>query len=245
MKLLQKFPMRFAAVLLLSLGLAFNAISAGVPSVNELTETLSKGPWAELPVRVIAVVRHANADNRKETTIAVVKAALGLNPAAATAVVGSIARAVPSMTAVAEETAAAEQPKQAPEIALAAAAADHSAAGAVVLGVCRAVPTQYERVAIAVSAAVPSSRKEILDAVGIAEPEMKDPIDQVLAQYNGYLPSVSVVLDEAKPIAANDSSGDPLAKARPATPDYHRVDKYPKYPVGGFHGEPPPKYNKP
>ena len=77
--------MRSAAVYLLSLGLAFIGFAADVPSVNELTETLSRGPWAELPVRAVAAVRHAKEADRKETTIGVVKAALGLNPASATA----------------------------------------------------------------------------------------------------------------------------------------------------------------
>ena len=139
------FSMKTAAVLLLSLGLAFSGFASDVPSVNELTETLSRSPWAELPVRVVGLVRHAKAHDRKEMTIAAVKAALGLNPAAATAVVGAIARAVPAMAAVAAETAAAEQPKQAAEIALAAAAADHAAVAAIVVGVCRGGPRSIRK----------------------------------------------------------------------------------------------------
>jgi hypothetical protein len=239
--------MRSAAVYLLSLGLAVIGFAADVPSVNELTETLSRGPWAELPVRAVAAVRHAKEADRKETTIAVVKAALGLNPASATAVVGAIARAVPAMTAVAAETAAAEQPKQAPEIALAAAAANHSAAAAVVAGVCRSVPAQYLSIAVAVDTAVPGSGKEILEAVGTAEPDLRLPISQVVAQYNGYQPSVALILAQAKPGAAGDGADIATANYRPDRPtntNYHRVDKYP-IPVGGFDGEPPFKYHKP
>ena len=45
----------------------------------------------------------------------------------------------------------------------------------------------------------------------MAEPDLKVPIDQVVAQYNGYLPSVAAVLAQAKPIAARDASGGPIA----------------------------------
>ncbi len=188
------YSMKAAVVFLLTVGLAFSSFATDVPSVNELTETLSRGPWAELPVRVAALVRHAKTHDRNDMTIAAVKAAVGLNPAAATAVVGSIARAVPAMTAIAAEAAAAEQPKQAPEIAKAAAAADHAAAAAIVAGVSKAVPDQCESVAIAVSEAVPGSGKEILQAVAIARTGIEGfLIDQVVAQYNAYLPSVGTV----------------------------------------------------
>jgi len=239
--------MKSAAVILLSLGLAFSGFAADVPSVNELTETLSRGPWAELPVRVVGLVRHAKARDRKDMTIGAVKAALGLNPAAATAVVGSIARAAPAMAAVAAETAAAEQPKQAAEIALAAAAADHSAAAAIVIGVCRAVPAQYESVAVAVSQAVPGSVKEILQAVGTAEPDLKVPIDQVVAQYNGYLPSVALVLAEAAPIAASDTFGINANEPEHHHHDIYAVHKHPTntVSVGGNGGSPPVPYKAP
>ena len=239
--------MKTAAVLLVILGLAFIGFAGDVPSVNELTEILSRGPWAELPMRAVAAVRHAKATERKETTIAVVKAVLGLNPASATAIVGAIARAIPAMTAVAAETAAAEQPKQAPEIALAAAAADHSAAAAIVAGMCRAVPAQYESIAVAVDTAVPGSGKEILDAVGTAEPDLKLPISQVVAQYTGYMPSVGMILAQAKPGATSEGSDIATPNFRPDRPtatNYHRVDKSP-IPIGGFGGEPPFKYHRP
>jgi hypothetical protein len=239
--------MKSAAVILACAALALSSFAADVPSVNELTETLSRGPWAELPVRVVEVVRQAKDQFRKDTTIAAVKAALGLNPAAATAVVGSIARAVPSMAALAAETAAAAQPKQAPEIALAAAAADHPAAADIVTGVCRAAPDQYESVAVAVSVAVPDSGRDILKAVETAEPDLKVSIDQAIAQYKGHLPSVALVLAEARPIAVTLTQSDPTPEVRtnrPTNPDYQRYNKVP-IPVGGFDGADPLKYHRP
>jgi hypothetical protein len=236
--------MKLAAVCLLSIGLSFAAFATDVPSVNDLTESLSRGPWAELPVRAVAAVRHAKASRRKDTTIAVVKASLGLNPAAATAIVASIARAEPAMAAVAAGTAAALQPKQAPEIALAAAAVVHSAAAAIVVAVCQALPAQYDSVAVAVSTAVPGSTKDILQAVGIAEADLKAPIDQVVAQYNGFPPSVALVLAQAKPMTHVGTSEDLLANDRSANTHVHRITKYP-VPDGGFGGQPPPKYSAP
>jgi hypothetical protein len=234
--------MKSAVVILLSTVLAVSGFAA-VPSVDELTETLSHGPWAELPVRVVSAVRHAKARERKETTVAAVKAALRLNPAAATAVVGSIGRAVPAMAAVAAETAAAEQPKQASDIALAAAAANHAAAGDIVIGVCRSVPTQYEAVAVAVSDAVPGSGKQVLDAVEIAQPDMKTPIDQVLTGYNGYVPPVSTVLAEAKPAATSGS--DDLQRKPFVHLDRKPIDRHQTSPTGGQGGGPPGQYKIP
>jgi hypothetical protein len=231
--------MKSAAVFLLSLGLAFSGFAA-VPSIDKLTEILSRGPWAELPVRAAGAVRHAKASERKEMTISVIKAALRLNPAAATAVVGSIARAVPAMAAVAAETAAGEQPKQASDIALAAAAADHSAAADIVVGVCRAVPAQYESIADAVADAVPGSGKEVLGAVETAEPELKVPIDQVMAQYNGYVPPVSLVLSQAKPIAGTEPS-----ERKPYGDVRHKPRNPNGNPTGGEGGGPPNHYKTP
>jgi hypothetical protein len=223
---------RFAAAVLLASSLAVSSYAADLPTLDELTETLARGPWAELPVRVVSVVSHASARDRNDVTIMAVKAALALNPASATAVVGSIARAVPAMAAVSAETAAASQPKQAPEIAVAAVAANHAAVSNIVVGVCRSVPLDAEKIAVAVSLAAPASSKEILLAVETAEPDLKASIGQVLAEYNGYVPSVPAVLAEAK-----------HRPDRPTNTNYHRIDKYPT--TAGFGGTPPPKYDRP
>jgi phage tail protein X len=228
--------MKSTAILVLSLGLALSSLGNDAPSVNAFTETLSRGPWADLPVRTVGLVRHAKVRDRQATTVAAVKAALGLNPAAATAVVGAIARALPNLAAVAAETAAAEQPKQAPEIALAAAAGARSAAADIVAGVCRAAPAQYEGVAVAVSEVGPGLGKEILRGVAIAQPDLKVPIDRVVAGYSGHVPSVALVLTQAKgtppvtdPIRTGPvPGGGPLPYAGPLSPVSQAVPS-PKY----------------
>jgi hypothetical protein len=246
--------MKTAAIVAVSLGLVFSSFGTDTPSVNAFTETLSRGPWAELPQRVVALVRHAKPQERQTTTIVAVKAALGLNPAAATAVVGAIARALPDLASLAAETAAADQPKQAPEIALAAAAGAHSAAADIVVGVCRSVPAQYESVALAVSSAAPKSGKEILKAITVVQPGLKQGIDSVVSGYGGRVPSVALVLAQAQqPLgnsslngSGNNSGGLKIPQGGPQGGDGGSDGKGPPHfkPNPGHGGEPPGQYKK-
>ena len=99
------------------------------PSANPYFSTLSAVSLSELPAKSAALVTKADAKNRVEATIDVVKAAVGLNPAAAVAIVGAIAKSVPEMASVAAGTAVTLVPDQAVAIARAAAAAAPSEAG--------------------------------------------------------------------------------------------------------------------
>jgi hypothetical protein len=184
------------AFLVASIACAKDALKA-----NPFTETLALAPAAELPAKAADLVQHAKSRERATTTADVVKAALGINPAAAPAVVGAIASAVPTMASVAAGVAAAEQPKQAAAIAKAAAAAAPSQARKIVLAVCRADPNDYRDIAIAVSQAVPSASKEILNAIATVFPGLKPYIEQALLGYAGNVPSVSTVLDQAVKMA--------------------------------------------
>jgi len=164
---------------------------------NPFNEVLSTVPAAELPAKAADLVLHAKARDRQAATINVVKGAVGINPAAAPAIVGAIARAVPEMASVAAAAAAAEQPKLASAVAKAAAAAAPSKAGKIVTAVCRAVPNEYRNIAAAVSQVVPASGKEILNAVAAALPDLKPGVERVLAGYGGGSPSVVNALDQA------------------------------------------------
>ena len=168
----------------------------------------------------------ADAKNLKETTIDVVKAAVGLNPAAAPAIVGSIAQAVPAMAATASATAVQLVPNQVLLIARAAAAAAPAKAGAIVESICRVLPAQYQKVAAAVAEVVPGAGKDILAGIAAAIPNLKSAINQALADYKGDVPSVSAVLtqvaqtENSMNIAAF-SAGTPASSAggsSPATP---------------------------
>jgi hypothetical protein len=218
--------MKYITGVLLSVALlvACSSFAEGVPKVNPFSKTLAAVPAAELPAKAVDLVSQAKPRDRQATTINVVKAALGLNPAAAPAIVGAMARAVPEMASVAAGTAAAEQPKQAAAIAKAAAAAAPLQAGAVVKAVCRAVPNDYRSIALAVSQAVPGAGKEILNAVMAALPELKASLEAVLAGYSGNVPSVAVMLEQAARVSP--ATVGPQTASSPGGPA-------PAYPMAG------------
>ena len=218
--------------------LSCNSFGKDAPKANPFNETLSAVPAAELPAKAADLVLQAKSRARLGVTVNVVKSALGLNPAAACAIVGAIARAVPEMASVAAGTAASEQPKQASAIAKAAAAAAPTKAGQIVLAVCRAVPNAYRDIAVAVSQVVPSASREIVSAVGSALPELKPAILKALAGYGGNVPSVTdtlsqaAIISQSQPTAANDltASGQPVvAKTPTATPMFRGPSVGPPY----------------
>ena len=185
---------------------AFSSFGKDAPKANPFNQTLSAVPAAELPAKAADLVLQAKSRNRNATTIDVVKAAVGINPAAAPAIVGAIARSVPDMASVAAGAAAAEQPKQASAIAKAAAAAAPAKAGKIVAAVCRAVPNEYRNIAVAVSQAVPTAGREIVTAVAAALPDLKPGIDKTLAGYGGGVVSVASTLDQAAVVAKTSTA---------------------------------------
>jgi hypothetical protein len=164
---------------------------------SSFKEALTSAPAAELPATAAELVLHAKSRDRAVTTIEVVKTAVRINPAAAPAIVGAIARSVPDMASIAAGAAAAEQPRQAAAIAKAAAAAAPSKARKVVTAVCLAVPNEYRNIAVAVAEAVPTASKEIVKGVEAALPDMQLSIEQTLAAYRGNVPTVADTLDQA------------------------------------------------
>jgi hypothetical protein len=194
---------------------ACNSFAKDAPASNPFITVLAEVPAAELPAKAADVVSQAKRRERKPITVNVVKAALSFNPAAAPAIVGAIARAVPEMASIAAGTAAVQQPKQASAIAKAAAAGAPSQAGAVVKAVCLAVPSEYREIAAAVSHAVPGASKEILKAVVAALPDLKPSMEKVLAGYGGNVPSVDVTLDEVALAKAQSPSAPSAVVANP------------------------------
>jgi hypothetical protein len=170
------------------------------------------------------LVSQADAKTLKPTTIAVVKAAVGLNPAAAAPIVGSIAQKTPEMAATAAATAVGLVPNQVVSIARAAAAAAPAKAGQIVEAVCRVLPAAYKKVADAVAEMVPTAGNEILTAVATAIPALKNPIAQVLAVNKENVPSVNQVLDQVPsdspliPVASSQEPQDGFAPSGPPNP---------------------------
>ena len=201
--------MRHIAIITLSV-ICLSAVNAFAKDASKsLKKTLSSVPAAELPAQAAKLVKDAKPDAWEETTINVVKSSVGINPAAAPAIVGAIARAVGPMAPVAAGTAAKEQPKQACTIAKAAAAAAPSQAGPIVLAVCKAVPDDYRCVAIAVSQAAPGSREDILRAVANVRPELESEIEKALEGSGASGPSVATTLDKAT------ATHSPYGRSRP------------------------------
>lgn len=173
------------------------SMAKDMPGVEAYRQTLGAAPAPEMPILAARLVKEAGARDREATTVTVIKAALAVNPAAASLVVGAIARAVPEMASVAAETAALEQPKQAGTIAKAASAAAPAKAGRVVSAVCGVVPRQYRSVAVAAAEGAPTAGKDILRSVGAVRPELKPYIEREVAGYGLTVPPVGTTLDLA------------------------------------------------
>ena len=225
---------------------ACNAFGKDAPKAKPFNQVLTAVPAAELPAKAADLVSQAKPRDRQTTTIEVVKAAVGINPAAAPAVVGAIARAVPDMAAIAAGTAAAEQPKQANAIAKAAAAAAPAKAGKIVTAVCRAVPNEYRSIAVTVSQVTPSAGNEIVRGVAAAVPTLKPQIERTLAA-NGYASVVSVAgtLDQAATVVASaadpvtDVARAPMVRGPAVGPPYIPLTGTPTNVTSGTSGEVP------
>ena len=217
------------------------------PPANPFFGTLSAVSPAELPAKSAELVSQANSKNLLETTANVVKAAVGLNPAAAAAIVGTIAQSTPKMASVAAATAVALVPNQAIAIAHAAAAAAPSEAGKIVEAVCRVVPNAYKAVANAVAGVAPGMGKAILAGISAAIPALQEPIGKVLASNNGGNPSVSDVLGQVSTPNVLDRVSTPIP-APTFGPPYVAVRPSPIIVDPGNGGEVPTggrKYNLP
>jgi hypothetical protein len=214
-----KMFMAVAVVLTMAMGATATDKPAASPALGVLGTVTS----AELPAKAAELVAQADAKTLKQTTIEVVKAAVGLNPAAAPAIVGSIAQASPAMAATATATAVALVPDQVLLIARAAAAAAPAKAGAIVEAICRVLPADYKIVAEAVAEVVPGAGREILAGIATAMPQLKDTINEALASYQGKIPSVSTVLTQVAQsqnttAIAAISSGNPIISSVGGSP---------------------------
>jgi len=200
----------------------FNLMGSDASKADPVRETLIHFPAAELPAKAADLIKQTKSSGRESMTIKVVKSALDLNPAAAPAVVGAIARALPELAAVAAGTAAGQQPKQAGIIARSAAAVAPTKAGKIVAAVCRAVPNDFRNIALSVSQVVPAADKEILEAIASAIPDLKPSIQQALLAAKGELTSMADLLDQvkvnpttpAKALVADGSILSPVRSAR-------------------------------
>ena len=187
--------------------------AADAPVANPFFAKLSSVSPAELPAKSAELVSQADAKNRAESTAQVVKAAVGLNPAAVAAIVGTIAQSTPEMASVAAAAAVALMPEQAIAIARAAAAAAPAEAGQIVEAVCRLVPNAYKDVANTVAGVAPGTGKAILAGISAAIPTLKVSINDILAGYNGGNPPVGDVLGQLATVPVVAANGTSVAMA--------------------------------
>jgi hypothetical protein len=236
-----------------SLAFAITASANENSTTNPFFVVLQSTASAEMPAKAADLVLKADAKQRMETTINVVKAAVPLNPAAVPMIVASIGSAVPEMAAVAVSTAVSLTPEKVVAIVRAAAAAAPSQAKQIVAAACRICPASFQQIAEAVAEVVPDANKEILSGVTQAIPQLKSAIEQAVAKDNGTVISVAAVLDEIPtsqavaatvPIAISQSPvTEPIISAPifgppyvPPPPGHTPVDP-------GSGGEVPPAYN--
>jgi len=240
-------PIVAVALTVVSL-VACNSYGKDALQANPFNEILSATPAVELPAKAADLVLRAKAPDRSSATLNAVKGAVSINSAAAPAIVGAVARAVPDMASVAAGAAASEQPKQASVIAKAAAAAAPSQAGKIVAAVCHAVPNQYRNVAIAVSQAVPSASEEILSGVASVLPELKPSIDKALAASAGNIVSVTATLDQMVSSTPSLVGFAPMVRGPAVGPAYVPLTTTPANVTPGSSGQVPPggrNYAKP
>jgi hypothetical protein len=168
----------------------------------DFTKILAGTSIVEMPAKAASLVAKADTQqNRKNVTIAVVKAAVQLNPSAIIAVVGAISRAEPDMAPTAAVTAALLQHKQLALIAKAAAEAAPSQAGKIVAALIKEFPSQYGLIAISASEGAPLAGKEILEVVADYVPALQAGIASGISSYSSSATPVQGVATTSSSVA--------------------------------------------
>ncbi|MEI8288914.1 MAG: hypothetical protein WCH99_05530 [Verrucomicrobiota bacterium] len=211
----QKVILSLAVGAFLLLGLSARAATPS-PSLSALKSV----PLAELPGKAAALVAAADAKSQIQTAVDVTKSGIGLNPAAAPAIVGAISARVPETAAIVAATAASLLPKQAVALAKIAAAAAPKFAGKIAEAVCAVAPNLYKEIAQAVADAVPGAAREVLTGLAAAIPSLKASIDNALAMYKA--PSVNLVLSQI-PATATVAATATMASGMDVSPNVKPV----------------------
>jgi hypothetical protein len=200
------------------------AVSPGAFASNstDMAKALAGSSALELPAKAASLVAKATAVNKKDVTIAVVKAAIGVNPSAAVAIVSAVARENPAVAPVTAVAAVTVQHKKIDLITKAAASAAPAQATNIVAALIKEFPQDYGVIAIAASEGAPSASRDILAVVadyvpalqaaiqgsiaGFSANDGRVPVQAILSQsYNKALTSGTVVRLQ---IPANMSQND-------------------------------------
>ncbi|MGA2541428.1 MAG: hypothetical protein ABSG78_07670 [Verrucomicrobiota bacterium] len=184
----------------------------------DVTKALAGSTALELPAKAANLVAKASAADKKNVAVAAVKAAVALNPSAATDIVSAVARENPAMAPVAAVTAATLQHKQIGLIAKAAAAAAPSEAGKIVAALIKEFPKDYGVIAIAAAEGAPSAGREILAVVAEYVPALQALIQGATAN-NGNVAVLAIISQAlASGFAVSTTVPQPTQPAAPIIP---------------------------
>ena len=181
-------------------------------SLADVTKSLAGSPALELPAKAANLVATASAADKQDVAVAAVKAAVGLNPASAVAIVSAVARDNPSTAPVAAVTAATLQHKQIGLITKAAVVAAPTEAGKIVAALIKEFPKDYSLIAVAAAEGAPLIGREILKAVADNVPALQPAIQGAIAKFaanDSNLPVLAIL---------SQSNVQAAASAAPATP---------------------------
>jgi len=166
---------------------------------SDVTKSLAGATALELPAKSAALVAKAAAADKHDLTVAVVKAAIGLNPSAAVAIVSTVAHENPAMAPLAAVTAATLQHQRIAQFARAAAAGAPSEAAKIVAALIKEFPQDYGAIAIAAAQGAPEAGREILAVVADYVPALQSAVNGTVAKFaanNGNIP-VQAVLSQS------------------------------------------------
>jgi hypothetical protein len=186
---------------------------------NDLTVRLTGVPAAELPAVSAGLVKRAKTQDRTVLAIYVVKAGVRINPAAASAIVGAITRAVPETASFTARAGVEAKPEMAEAIVRATAGIAPDRAAEIVKAVCIAIPDQYRSIALAAAKVAPSASTGVLRAIGGIRSDLKPYLDEEINRCGRKIPSVSRCLARAEIAQARDAANALARKSdSPASP---------------------------
>jgi hypothetical protein len=172
-------------------GLAVSPCAFALSSAD-VSKDLAGLTAQELPAKAAGLVAKVAAADKQDVAVAVVKAAIGLNPAGSVTIVSQVARENPTTAPAVAVTAVTLQHKRIGMIAKAAATAAPSEAAKIVAALIKEFPRDYGVIALAVSEGAPKARREILAVVADNVPALQPYIQATLANFSATDGSIPI-----------------------------------------------------
>jgi hypothetical protein len=208
--------LRLVGVMTLMAVLAMSPAALALNSADA-TKSLAGSTVLELPAKAADLIAKAPTADKKNVTMAVVKAAIDLRPSATLAIVSAVARKNPAAAPVAAVTAVTLQHRFLVQVTKAAALAAPSQAGNIVAALIKEFPQDYGTIAIAAAEGAPSAGREILAVVADYVPGLQASINGITANFaanDGNIPVRAVLTqsyNQALTSGAAASSGTPAS----------------------------------